>query len=541
MYKLLIVDDEMYAVQAVQTGIEWSELGIADVLCAYDADEAKTVLQQQSIDVMICDIEMPDCNGVELLEWVNEFSPATLTIFLTGHADFAYAQQIVHLGGFDYLLKPIKYDQLQGVVARALIEVEQEREARRFEELYRTYTKLRDTQKPLLTELFWQDVLSKRIQPDPEHVVDLLNTYQVRLDPKSRVLPILISVEHWKREFTERDEDILEYALRNSASELIITPEIRGDVIEDRNGILIVLLYLNEQDNDSEKALSDSCERYIEACSLYFYCSLSCYIGEPVPITAVTNVYHRLIEMEQNNISSSGKVWLLKEQDDLASAPRKMPFFTFEPAEWMLLLEADRTEDIISHIEHLFRLETASGITAETLDALYHALLGFVYQAAHQKGFSVKQIIGASKGMDAGAATRSVPQFLSWAKKLLISTADFMQRNRSESSALIEKVKAYVDAHLKSVTREDIAAAVFLNSAYLSRLFKRETGVSLMEYIISAKMNRAKLMLTESNTRITDMIDDLGYDNLSHFTKMFKKQVGITPQEYRKRYQSIGM
>jgi two-component system, response regulator YesN len=177
---------------------------------------------------------------------------------------------------------------------------------------------------------------------------------------------------------------------------------------------------------------------------------------------------------------------------------------------------------------------------SEMLTALYHTLLGFVYKVANQKGGSVKQIVGDSKWMDASAATRSVTQFLHWVRKLISQTSSYLQHNRSESSALIEKVKSYIRTHLSTVTREEIASYVFINSAYLSRLFKKETGQSLVEYIIGMKMNRAKLMLTETNVKIGEICDELGYENLSFFAKTFKKQVGLTPQEYRKRYQNIG-
>ncbi|MBW7452646.1 helix-turn-helix domain-containing protein [Paenibacillus sepulcri] len=541
MYRLLIVDDEIYAVQAVQVGIDWESLGFSDVYCAYDAEEAKGFLLQHPIDLMICDIEMPGSSGVELLEWTNEHSPATVTIMLTAHADFNYARQVVQLSGFDYVLKPIRYEQFRTIVERALTEVENNKEAKRFEEMYKTYAKLQESQKPLLKELFWQDLLSKRIHPYPEQWDEIMNKYQVRIAKDRYVMPILLSVEHWDREFTERDEEILIYALRNAASELLRPREVEGDVIEDRNGILFALLYWPDPKAYSQDELKEACQRYIRACSRYFYCSLSCYIGEAVPIPDISPVYHRLIELEQSNIVNTGQVLFLKVNDGAdAPLPRKMTSFAFDPAEWTLHLEAGRTEAVIRQIEELFRGDAASGMSSETLDALYHTLLGFVYQTVHHKGGSVKQLLGNSKWTEAAAATRSVTQFLAWTRKLILSTAEYFDKTRTESSALVEKVNAYVESNLQSVTREELASAVYLNSAYLSRLYKRETGMSLMDYIISMKMNRAKQMLTKSNMKVSDICDSLGYENLSHFAKTFKKQVGITPQDFRKRYQAIG-
>ena len=90
---------------------------MADIFTAYDAEEARQVFKDNKVHVLISDIDMPKENGIQLLAWVNEHSPETETIILTGHADFSFAQQAVQLDSFDYLLKPIDHDVLKGSVA----------------------------------------------------------------------------------------------------------------------------------------------------------------------------------------------------------------------------------------------------------------------------------------------------------------------------------------------------------------------------------------------------------------------------------------
>ena len=103
MYTLLIVDDEEIAIRGIVNGIDWSDMPFDSILTAYDAEEAKEILQQQNIHIVISDIDMPNESGIELLEWINEHSPGSVTIFLTGHADFKYAQQAVQL-----FLRPVE-------------------------------------------------------------------------------------------------------------------------------------------------------------------------------------------------------------------------------------------------------------------------------------------------------------------------------------------------------------------------------------------------------------------------------------------------
>lgn len=120
MYNVLVVDDEIVAIRGIVKGIDWSSLPIANMFTALDAEEARDILTSNRIHVVVSDIDMPKENGIKLLNWVNEHSPRTVTIFLTGHADFVYAQQAVQLNCFEYLLKPIDHNLLKASVVRAL-------------------------------------------------------------------------------------------------------------------------------------------------------------------------------------------------------------------------------------------------------------------------------------------------------------------------------------------------------------------------------------------------------------------------------------
>ena len=69
MFNVLIVDDEIYAVKGIIAGIGWKSLNVSETFEAYHAKEAKAILESQHVDLMICDINMPEENGLELLEW----------------------------------------------------------------------------------------------------------------------------------------------------------------------------------------------------------------------------------------------------------------------------------------------------------------------------------------------------------------------------------------------------------------------------------------------------------------------------------------
>jgi len=120
MSSILIVDDEAIVIHNLHDNMNWNGVGISNVFTALNLMQAKEIFRSNSIDILICDIEMPEGSGIELMTWVNRYYPNTVTIFLTCHEDFAYAKEAVRLGVFDYLLKPISLEDLEFTIRKML-------------------------------------------------------------------------------------------------------------------------------------------------------------------------------------------------------------------------------------------------------------------------------------------------------------------------------------------------------------------------------------------------------------------------------------
>lgn len=130
--KLLIVNDEELTAETMKSDMDWKSYGIDAVYTAYDAAQAKEVIGTEQIDILLCDIEMPGDNGIELLRWVRQEKLPVECIFLTCHPSFEYAQEAIRLDCQDCILIPALYEDIGAGVKKVVDRIASERENSRY-------------------------------------------------------------------------------------------------------------------------------------------------------------------------------------------------------------------------------------------------------------------------------------------------------------------------------------------------------------------------------------------------------------------------
>lgn len=115
MYKLLVADDEEKLLMGLCSFYPWGDLGFEIVAKARNGKEALEYVETHPVDVVFSDISMPEMTGLELAEVMQKRHPDVIVIFLSGYADFKYAQKAMSYGVKEYILKPVKTDELKRV------------------------------------------------------------------------------------------------------------------------------------------------------------------------------------------------------------------------------------------------------------------------------------------------------------------------------------------------------------------------------------------------------------------------------------------
>jgi len=534
VYRLLIVDDEVVIANGIKASVDWSRIGIVSVHVAYNLKEARDCLNDLPIDIIISDIEMPQESGFELLEWVRQHYPRTECMFLTCHADFAYAKRAIQLGSLEYMLKPVSSIEMEKVVLKAIEKIKISRESEVASETYKHYYRLWETHQPLLIERFWMDILSQIIPADLPSIMKVVRNRCIPYTEEQLHLPILISVQRWNKKLTVRDEMILDYALRNALEE-VLSPSISpGQIVQVKKGVLLAIVPIMDGDTAvSIELIRTKCQTYIDACNSYFYCHLACYIGRPVRIHEMLEMYQRLELMQVNNVNSTNEV-ILHEDNAKPTCSIKLPQLDV----WSeLLKQGDQVRLLAETRDFLHVWQTLEGLDAKRLQQFYQNFLQMVLYTLKETGLLADEIFHDHLAPErALTATRRVVDLQDWVEEVLEKAVAHI-RGLETHESVVEKIKRYIALHLdQELSRQYIADHVSLSPDYIVRLFKKEIGVSITDYILQERVKRAQDLLAKTDMTIGSIAASVGYSNFSYFSLIFKKESLMSPHDYRKQY-----
>ena len=122
-------------------------------------------------------------------------------------------------------------------------------------------------------------------------------------------------------------------------------------------------------------------------------------------------------------------------------------------------------------------------------------------------------------------------------KKLFFEREKNLSPQKIKRTKLLQAITNYINKHYReNLTLKKISEEIYISENYISHLFKRETGITPMQYLMQRRLGEAQSLLTESNRQIAEIADSLGFNSDAYFSKMFKKYVKVTPKEYRQYF-----
>lgn len=532
---ILIIDDDKSMIEMLQATLDWKKMEIETVLTATNIASAKQIFQEQPIDIMICDIEMPGGSGIELLTWVREQGYETRNIFLTNHTKFHYAQTAIKLDTVDFIGKMAPPQELEDALRRAVNIVKTVRVQKR----YVDYGRYWEQNSGLLWRQFWQDLITEKIPPELETIIKtakdrLLEWYGVDNKPyiPSAYLPMLCTVQLGQENIADWKSQELDYCVYNVISEVLFGTTNSDHIVSlGRENRAYYAVILDECDPEDIQKKS---KELVSLFRQYLMFGINIYLADNVPIEKISAVVRQLTEADRNNVTEQGGVHIvsLGEKKD----PSREGYKQIDMDNLSLLLTSGQAFKAIDAVKRYFSGLPRSQITAQLLQEFHFDFTQVLYSVLSDRHIEAHQLFAkpAAQTLDRHA-TGSLIDMMKWVS-FMTNAVTTVITDASRSNTIVGTVKAYIEENYPShISKADLGALVYLNPDYLAKVFKKETGIALNDYISSVRVEKAKIMLADESISLGDVAMKAGFDYYSYFSTIFKKAVGISPSDYRRQ------
>lgn len=505
MYQMMIIDDEQIVREGLMHLLPWEDYKFN--ICAEGTDgiDGLEKLLRYQPELVLVDVKMPGINGLELIKRAREQGYEGNFIILTGYSDFEFAKTAITLGVKDYLLKPIDEDELAGNLIKIANELDEKKHKNKHMELSEQGAK----QEMLRRLLFYVE--------DKDILHEQINSYALNFNYTSFCVAILSNE-------SPDTNGVIEYPSKEKLAIMLKGfQDIEKVTIEDK--WVLICKGRGYKECLSQFMLNNECltklygEKYFIAMGhdVSHWEDLHYSYECAKLLLDYQFIYQNEKSVSINALEQSRKMTLdnLYEQiyfqieigdlDELTAS-----FVMIE--EYCKLKLLKESEVKIYLLRNIFLLK-------ELLDERFPDS-----REKFPKYQELETIINSGKNLNTLLDTIKVYC------KQISSIIGF-----SGGDNVIKRINAYIERNYqKDLKLESIAKLFNYNSAYLGKLFKKEMGESFNNFIDHIRIEKAKQMLIETNLKVYQVSEKVGYSNIDYFYSKFKRYVGVSPKEFKK-------
>lgn len=524
--RVLLVDDEINIVRNLQKVIPWNQIGFSHVDTASNGVAAFQYVMENETDLILCDIRMPKMDGVTLLKKLREFGKECQVIMLTGYQDFDYVRTALKYGARDYMLKPINYEELQAVIAKLAVEIEEKKLEKMQEQ--KKWSKARN----LAYEKFLFDVLSDYTSVSTRQ---FLFDDENKLDELEYTL-LLVDMDGYSlisRDWNEDERKLRNFAIRNVLMDALSSYPFVYATLQTREGEWCVVIqhqksasvYNAEQVHVWSKILQQAVLDHVK---------LSVSIGIYPSNVSITQLAEAYKQLQRAMHLSPQKHQILRLAEE--SEPNQLNYSMWGMIEEIVSSVKVRDREKMEHaFQELNRtLKVISDQSLLRAEQILHFLI--LHLLREMRELHVLDEEEERKIWEMLDRSISVKNLLDIIHQL-IHNSIHAGMNRKPSELLMLSAKDYIDKNLSAdFGVDEISAYLGISGSYFSMLFKQHFGETFLEYLTRQRMELAKSLLVMSDKSIAQISKMTGYIERRYFTRVFYKYTNMTPTEYRDKY-----
>jgi two-component system response regulator YesN len=525
VYTCIAVDDEPLVLDRLNNMFDkWNKIkNVGYVLsgCCHSADEGIELALRIQPDIIITDIVMPGRNGMDMIAVLKSQLPHTIFIILSAYSNFEYARQAIAMDVLEFLVKvPLREQDLLEALGKAKLKLDKQERSRL------EISRLNQERREHIYRLRKQIMEEICLRQTPPGELDRLRN-SLWLDIPVGIQPVCMAMKldryaEFQSLYRLSDQKLLKYGIINIIEETIQQEEAGGFCCELGTSRFIVVVYWTRLRSRHQMEAQSSIIAGRMVANIKQFLKLSVSVGFSDVRASKESLADAWKEaddrLDRAFYAGSGSV-IIPSVSMPAASVQPSRFEAYFDSLYTALIKKDRpaAENLLDDIQ---KNAEQYQVAPALLLALISGLAAKLNKASDSKITSMDQ------------DEIDFQLFLVELRSLCEASLNRVQTNSWEREE-IRKSKAYIEAHLASdIYLEDIAGHVNLNSAYLSKLFKREMKEGLSEYMNRRRIECAVELLGRRNYSNIELAEAVGIHNERYFCTLFKKYVGTTPQKF---------
>lgn len=535
MLKILIVDDEVKICNLIEELISRSGYDCEIVGIVNESISALEFINMHEVDLLFTDIRMPGYTGLELIQNIRKVKEDIYIIIISGYGQFDYAQQAIQYGVDDYLLKPIRKNELYKAVEKIIAKKEKQVEIlNEHRNMVESIERVREENK--------ENIFVKYLEHFHEQngkELELLFENKEADWSYQAVIIRLITLDSAKRRSKALDHVTLTEGIRIvrrqfEKSGIDILSAIHGhDIYCVLNGDKNILDHRRVCLRRIRAELEE-----IEGGNGH----VRVWISEGYPVEQVYKIYESLEEaecaMKDRLVNSSEEIMTVRNVD--AAGWKSEEAFDLSDKQSFLnsleLFDLDAIQKSLDNIRNQIR--QAKNVNGAAVEKKYFEIISMFRFACHKMGIELEDDNSYDTIMRRLDFFNSMEEMFAELSDYIIGNLEVViEKRQNVDSKPIREAKQYINEfYYNSLTLEEVSTHVGFNASYFSSLFKKETGQTFSEYLSEVRIGYAKTFLMDMELSIADVAEKVGYNDKTYFSKLFKKNTGLTPKEYRRIY-----
>ncbi|AZS13350.1 response regulator [Paenibacillus lutimineralis] len=514
MMKVLIVDDEQPVRESVELSIKWAKHDITEIYMAGDGIEALDIVRREAPELIICDMSMPRMDGTGFLEVLREEGWDSKVIVLSGYQEFRYARATLLADGVDYLLKPFKIDDLDKAIARAVQSILGSKQNK--SEEWRRSHQVNEAQ-VLLNEQKMVTYLQNETV-NHEGVRQLLTDEGFPLEDFYILLFLPRNVGEVVDRYFMGDESLLMFSVRNILRD-VLNP-LAHYYFFRMESFLCVLTVGNISAVEMDYYRRKLEESWMSTIRVETFSGFSRQKFGYRDI--LSGLKEAKTEILKSNVLNGQRI-----EDDQRQMPSLMD-------KELLVLEAlkKRDKEYLGELIRSFVMELRARGYLSLKELQHYTIEANLLIMRVSRQLELEQHIEP--------LSLWISDLEEW-EKALTHTFWMMIESEGENLASLRSIHAirhYIESHLgEEISLTVLADRFYFSPQYISKKFKENYDMTIMNYLTQLRMDKAKSLLSHSDISIIEISQLVGYEDDNYFGKVFRKHVGESPSHYRKKQQ----